>query len=622
MTYDEILTRFDVKKIQGNTAHCICPNHNDNSPSLHITKGEESALVHCKACGKDELENILGRVGLETKDLFYDAGNTEFKGDWKYNLEKFLEKKIKDFYNYTDDAGNYIYTKVRFTDKDFRFGKIENNNTFFNMQGKKNKGIYNVQQLVNAKKGSKVYYVEGEKDVHTLNNLGLLSVTAGGASDWKRKFCKYFEGMRVIIVADNDKPGEESANLVEKHLTGIAKSVKIIKPSNREHGDITDFFEDGFTIADLEKVEREVDIDKGGFDEKGGFMPISESLTYDPIIKPEFIIERLIYRNCINIISGDPKTFKTILSADIAVAVATNTEALGQYIVEDGGKVLFISPEIDPRDTIIKIARTGFNYEEALNNIICPKKKIIELMRWQELKPLIENVLEEQEVKLVVLDPLTYIFDKDINKNDDVLEFMRDLKAMIEKYQVTFLITHHNNRAETEKLINRMSGASAIPRSADSIIFLEKFNEDTEQDFFKTDEELDNEAQAIKLIKGTYRYGGAGYKYHKVSLEFAERVITIQSERLTKNGEQPQRNIKSSEAIEMIRTCIIKALKEGTLHYELFTFLDVVSGIKNPFPHMKDSYYERKIRETLSKMVKENELTSITGKGYTNQMKL
>lgn len=428
--------------------------------------------------------------------------------------------------------------------------------------------------------------------------------------------------MRVIVVADNDEIGVSSANLIGKHLEGIAKSVKIIKPSNRDHGDITDFFEDGFTLADLRRVEIEADMNKDDFNEKGGFLPISQSLSCDPIMKPEFIIERLIYKNCINIISGDPKTFKTILSADIAVAVATNTEALGQYIVEDGGRVLFISPEIDPRDTIIKIARTGFNYEEALNNIICPKKKIIELMRWQELKPLIEYVLDEQEIKMVVLDPLTYIFDKDINKNDDVLEFMRDLKEMIEKYHVTFLITHHNNRAETEKLINRMSGASAIPRSADSIIFLEKFNEDAEQDFFKTDEELDNEAQSIKLIKGTYRYGGAGYKYHKVSLEFTERAITIQSERLTKNGEQPQRNVKSSEAIDMIRVSIIKALKDGTLHYELFTLADVVSGIRNPVPQMKDSYYERKIRETLSKMVKENELTSITGKGYTNQMKL
>ena len=270
MTYDEVLSRFEVKKILRNTAHCICPNHRDNKASLHITKGSDRVLVHCKACNTDTdskaTQDILSRVGLELKDLFYE--NKDFKKSWKENLENFTQKKIKDFYHYYDEKGSYVYTKVRFIDKDFRFGVIENEETFFNMsvvpKGEDNKRIpilYNLKSLLEADKDTTIYYVEGEKDCITMQKQGLLAVTAGGASDWRRKFSKYFSGFQVVVVADNDEPGQKLATIIASDLKGIARSIKVITPSTREHGDITDFFEDGFSLDDLKAllVEEEVE---------------------------------------------------------------------------------------------------------------------------------------------------------------------------------------------------------------------------------------------------------------------------------------------------------------------------------------------------------------------------
>ena len=263
MTYDEVLNRFQVKTISHDTAHCICPNHHDKKASLHITKGQDRTLLHCKACNTDNdktaTKEILARVGLEMKDLFYE--NTNFKKTWKENLEGFMKKKIKDFYHYYDEKGRYAYTKARFVDKDFRFGVIENEETFFNMSivpKDKNKKriplLYNLQELLKADKDTTIYYVEGEKDCITMKNQGLLAVTAGGASDWRKRFCKFFKEFNVVIIADNDGPGKKLARTIFSDLEGAVRSVKIITPSVREHGDVTDFFEDGFTVEDLQAL--------------------------------------------------------------------------------------------------------------------------------------------------------------------------------------------------------------------------------------------------------------------------------------------------------------------------------------------------------------------------------
>lgn len=261
-TFNAVLSRFDVKKVTGNRADCVCPNHKDNKASLHITDGEDKILVHCKACGQDQTENILGRVGLEIKDLFKD--NKPFERTWKENLEQFMGKKIKDYYHYTDDNGVYTYSKVRFVDKDFRFGVINTDKTYFDMKavpkhtnGKRIPLLYNVKSLLDSNINTTVYYVEGEKDVHTLKDMGLLAVTAGGANDWRKAFSSYFKDRTVIVVADNDEPGQELSKKVATHIKGIATEITVITPSPQEHGDITDFFEHGFTMQDLEKIIEE-----------------------------------------------------------------------------------------------------------------------------------------------------------------------------------------------------------------------------------------------------------------------------------------------------------------------------------------------------------------------------
>ena len=52
-----------------------------------------------------------------------------------------------------------------------------------------------------------VFIVEGERDVLTLNELGIVATTnPGGAGQWRPEFSENLRGADVILVPDNDEP--------------------------------------------------------------------------------------------------------------------------------------------------------------------------------------------------------------------------------------------------------------------------------------------------------------------------------------------------------------------------------------------------------------------------------
>jgi len=105
--------------------------------------------------------------------------------------------------------------------------------------------------------GQRVFYCEGEKDVKTVNKHGLTGITCGASGDWVEGCTTLFEGADVVILQDNDKPGEKSAKAIEKDLRKVAKSVRIVVSTpDLEHGDISDFFKD-HSVEDLEELLKE-----------------------------------------------------------------------------------------------------------------------------------------------------------------------------------------------------------------------------------------------------------------------------------------------------------------------------------------------------------------------------
>lgn len=184
--------------------------------------------------------------------------------------DRWHEKPFRGCWVYRDLAGKSIGLVARF-DVDGRDKEIV---PFFKRNGgamapggpPEPRPLYGLWTLAGAAPGDVAYICEGEKCCAALHGLGLPAVSSiGGAqaplkSDWSP--LQAFE--RVILLPDNDTPGEDYAHAVVGILARLpgARRVEVCRlPGLAEHGDCVDWLQqqlpswDGFSPVPPESVE-------------------------------------------------------------------------------------------------------------------------------------------------------------------------------------------------------------------------------------------------------------------------------------------------------------------------------------------------------------------------------
>jgi hypothetical protein len=98
-----------------------------------------------------------------------------------------------------------------------------------------------------------VWLAEGERDADALASLGLVATTnPGGAGKWLPQYTATLKGRHVVILPDNDEPGEKHAKLVSEALANVAASVRVLRlPGLPEKGDVSDWIGMGGTAEQL-----------------------------------------------------------------------------------------------------------------------------------------------------------------------------------------------------------------------------------------------------------------------------------------------------------------------------------------------------------------------------------
>lgn len=276
MELAEFLTHFQGVKRSGTGYKALCPAHSDKKASLYISQGEKGIVMKCQ-CGCDN-NDILKEVCLDMTDLFPNKQQRKEKFYNEKTARDYLKSlpDVTDVYNYKDEKGNLKYFKLRKKDKVFSFVRYIDNKIIWGLSEgvyyetyegsdsysltkrdtksiklpETKKILYNLPYLSEKlADGDTVYIVEGEKDVKTMTKLGLVATTAptgGGNGDnkWNSEYNEFFKGADVVILPDNDKPGEEFAKLVEKNLLTVAFKIRTVVVCNKEKGDVTDWYED------------------------------------------------------------------------------------------------------------------------------------------------------------------------------------------------------------------------------------------------------------------------------------------------------------------------------------------------------------------------------------------
>ncbi|HEX9940338.1 MAG TPA: toprim domain-containing protein [Longimicrobium sp.] len=106
-----------------------------------------------------------------------------------------------------------------------------------------------------AAAGERVWVVEGEKDVHALEALGLTATTAPlGALQWTEAYAEALRGAEVVVIPDADRAGWVHAARVIATLRGRARSASLLLLPVEPKGDVSDWIAQGNGAAELARL--------------------------------------------------------------------------------------------------------------------------------------------------------------------------------------------------------------------------------------------------------------------------------------------------------------------------------------------------------------------------------
>lgn len=271
-------------------------------------------------------------------------------------------QRTETAYNYTDADGVIRYQVVRIDSSDgktYRQRQIaDDGNPIYSMTGV-TALPYRLADIMNST--GPIFVCEGEKTADAVASLGLVATTAhGGAGRWWPSLNDYFRSRPVIILPDNDEPGERHARIVADALTGTARSIRVLRlPDLPRKGDAVDWVIMGGT------KEKLVDLAKG--------CPFYDPLQ-QPEIKPEPVdpvaaaqntvdrprisltpwadiedievawqIDKLLPAGGLIGMYGKPGSYKSFVALYLSAMVATGQEAFGRSTVQ--GPVVYIMGE-------------------------------------------------------------------------------------------------------------------------------------------------------------------------------------------------------------------------------------------------------------------------------------
>jgi hypothetical protein len=386
----------------GWSALCPIPAHDDHSPSLSVSEGSDGrALVNCHAGCRTE--DVVVELGRTMADLFPPrAGGNG--------------RRVADIYPYTDEHGELLFETVKFEPKDFRQRRPDGNGGWIpNLHGVR-RVPYRLPQLLGVAPGGMVFITEGEKDADTLARAGLVATTnPGGALKWPQEWGeRYFAGLSVVVLPDNDDPGRRhAAGVVVSVLPHADESRLIELPGLSEHGDVSDWLVEHTVDELLGLVEAQPLLSTASADEDLLEL-VDWSVVHDPVddLVDGYVIPGRWTQNVVGAKGG-----KSSWTMWVAVELSEGRDPI------DGTPrvpvtVLYCDGEMGRLDLEQLIRDMGHDPSK-LRNLRCSVHRP-RLDTWEGAGVLLRRV-ERLGAGLVVLDGLNGYVPSGVSENDDTV---------------------------------------------------------------------------------------------------------------------------------------------------------------------------------------------------------
>ena len=398
----------------GKRAQVQTPGHSDQDRGTSITYNGDQLLVYCH---NGDTNEVLDDLGLSLSDLYDEPSGPR--------------------YDYGD--GRLVH---RSPEKYFR----QTGNT-------KGTNLYGLQSLSLP---GPVYVVEGEKDVNTAVNMwGAAAVSqAQGAStgpdkaDWAP-----LKGRDVVIVADDDKPGEKRADKVFTYLTGLAarpESICIVKAAAGK--DLSDHIAAGHAATDLKPVGDKVGRRRVKLIQAG-------SVKTE---KVDWLIKEWIPAGMLTLLGGREGIGKSTIACGW-VADFSNRGMKCAYLNSEDSRSFTVKP---------RLQAAGANLDNIFFIDVETETGGEGHLRLPQDTEILFRELVDQDVKFVVLDAAKSSMDPKLDgyKDDHVRQFLEPLAAAADKYNITLVGLAHFGKKEGKDTGRLLLGSIAWSQIARSVL--------------------------------------------------------------------------------------------------------------------------------------------------------
>jgi hypothetical protein len=511
-----------------------CPIHDDSKQSLAVGEGEDGTpLIYCHSCSSSGdtwsvAEKIGAAVGVDMETRFITEGAKIAPTiDWATGPDEIYD------YRHLDPATgktSYLFSVLRFPGKQFRqvvkkpqtvHGKRVRTGSRWKWRGANGvvrgiKGveptIYRQPRVDNAlKAGEPIYIVEGERDVQTLEGMGLVATcNPGGAGKWKPEFSTLFRGTRshIFIIPDMDGPakkyrGERHALAVADSLQAAGVEAKFLRAAQGK--DATDHAAAGLGVPDLVALDRlalaqmaEVGDTADNDDEHltlvhhykaterartqaraelaaEGWEPppdrgsLKEALT-NGVPDVEFTIDEIVPRGANILLNAQWKKGKTTAVLNVARSLTDGAPVFGSYPVHlPTGGVTWWNAEMDDRTALrwlndMNFARADRMFPLGLRGYRFP-------LGSAGVRDWAVNWLQSRDIKVWALDPFGTLYDGEENSNSEVREWLKAVDEIKRRASVEhILMVAHTGHMNGEDAEVRARGAARLMDWADVIL--------------------------------------------------------------------------------------------------------------------------------------------------------
>lgn len=187
-----------------------------------------------------------------------------------------------------------------------------------------------------------------------------------------------------------------------------------------------------------------------------------------------WLIEGLWGVQAVGFIGGPPKSTKTWLALEMAVAVASGQPCLGKYAVRARGPVLLYAAEdsaaaIKQRVAAVAEVRGTRDLERLAVGLITEHDLRLDDIEHQER---LTATIEKIQPRLLILDPLVRLHRSDENSAGDVALLLDYLRRLQRRFATSVALVHHVRKSPADQPGQTLRGSGDLHAWSDSSLYL------------------------------------------------------------------------------------------------------------------------------------------------------